>query len=72
MKAIKIIERLLTQKAFHEQHVSYKAYPPVKLGNRSSLDDENEEDGAKKGRMMKKEKKKEEEDKKEEEEIKEG
>jgi hypothetical protein len=42
MKAIKIIERLLTQNAFHEQHVLYKNYPPVKLGNRNFVDDEEE------------------------------
>jgi len=43
MKAIKIIERLLTQSEFHEQHVLYKNYPPVKLGNRNFVDDDLEE-----------------------------
>lgn len=71
MKAIKIIERLLTQNAFHEQHVLYKNYPPVKLGKSNALDDE--EEGNQKKRMgIKKEAKKEDDDKKEEEEIKEG
>lgn len=72
IKAIKIIERLLTQRAYHAEHVSYKAYPPVKLGNRGAADDE-EEGGMKKGMRMKaKEQKKEDEDKKEDEELKEG
>lgn len=72
MKAIKIIERLLTQNAFHEQHVLYKNYPPVKLANRNFADED--EEGQTKGRKMgmKKETKKEDEDKKEEEEVKEG
>jgi hypothetical protein len=71
MKAIKIIERLLTQNAFHEQHVLYKNYPPVKLAKSSAYDDE-EEGNQKKRPMMKKDKAKEDDEKKEEEEIKEG
>ena len=35
MKAIRIIERLLTQSKYHEQHVLYKNYPPVNLGDRN-------------------------------------
>ena len=31
MKAIRIIERLLTQSKYHEQHVAYKNYPPVDI-----------------------------------------
>ena len=31
MLAIKIIERLLTQSKFHEQHVAYRNYPNVAL-----------------------------------------
>lgn len=31
MKAIRIIERLLTQTKYHEQHVLYKDYPVVHL-----------------------------------------
>jgi len=31
MKAIRIIERLLTQSKYHEQHVLYKNYPPVDI-----------------------------------------
>jgi hypothetical protein len=34
MKAIRIIERLLTQSKYHEQHVLYKNYPPVNLGDK--------------------------------------
>jgi len=71
MKAIKIIERLLTQNAFHEQHVLYKNYPPVKLAKSNAYDDE-EEGNQKKRPMMKKDKAKEDDEKKEEEEIKEG
>lgn len=72
MKAIKIIERLLTQNAFHEQHVLYKNYPPVKLGKRDLLDDEEEGNAKKRPMGIKKEKAKEDDDKKEDEEIKEG
>ena len=31
LKPIKIIERLLTQTEYHEQHVLYKNYPVVKI-----------------------------------------
>lgn len=73
MKAIKIIERLLTQSEFHEQHVLYKNYPPVKLGNRHFADDEEDEDAKKKNVFAKKtEKKKEETKKDEEQELKDG
>ena len=74
MQAFRIIERLLTQSEYHEQHVLYKNYPPVKLGARPA-DDEEDEDAKKKNvmaKMQKSEKKKEEVEKKEEEELKEG
>lgn len=35
MKAVRIIERLLTQSKYHEQHVLYKNYPPVNLGSKN-------------------------------------
>lgn len=53
MKAIRIIERLLTQSEFHEQHVLYKNYPPVKLGNRNFADEDEDEDAKKKNVMAK-------------------
>ena len=45
MKAVRIIERLLTQTKYHEQHVLYKNYPPVNLGDRhkKALQEEEEE-----------------------------
>lgn len=66
MKAIRIIERLLTQTEYHEQHVLYKNYPPVKL-SKQSAEDEDDEETKKKAMMIgrKTEKKKEEEEKKE-------
>lgn len=70
MKAIRIIERLLTQIDYHEQHVLYKNYPPVKL-SKSSAEEEDDEETKKKAMMIgrkKDEKKKEEEEKKEGEE----
>ena len=72
MKPIKTIERLLTQNAFHEQHVLYKNYPPVKLGKGAAADDEDEGNQKKRPMGIKKEKQKEDEDKKDEEEMKEG
>ena len=73
--AIKIIERLLTQSKFHEQHVAYRNYPNVQL-DKGKADDEDEEEGKKKGGLgalrRGKEKKEEVEEKKEEEEVKEG
>lgn len=53
MKAIRIIERLLTQSEYHEQHVLYKNYPPVKLGNRNFADEEEDEESKKKNVMAK-------------------
>ena len=50
LTAIRIIERLLTQSQFHEQHVLYKAYPSVNLEKAKSLDDEEEEEGGGKKR----------------------
>lgn len=65
MKAIKIIERLLTQSAYHEQHVLYKNYPPVDNLGVAVDDDEDEKDDNKigmpfGGNEKKKEEKKEE------------
>ena len=48
MLAIKIIERLLTQSKFHEQHVAYRNYPNVQL-EKGKADDDDEEEGKKKG-----------------------
>ena len=50
MKAIRIIERLLTQTKYHEQHVLYKNYPPVSQGdkNKRALLEEEEENAGKK------------------------
>ena len=42
LKAIKTIERLLTQAQYHEQHVLYKNYPSAKLDNNSAREDEEE------------------------------
>jgi hypothetical protein len=39
IKAIRIIERLLTQTKYHEQHVLYKNYPPVDLPKGVAEDD---------------------------------
>ena len=43
MKAIRIIERLLTQTKYHEQHVLYKNYPHVNLGDKHKKTQEEEE-----------------------------
>ena len=45
MKAIRIIERLLTQTKYHEQHVLYKNYPSVNLGDKhkKAMQEEEEE-----------------------------
>lgn len=71
MKAIRIIERLLTQSKYHHEHVLYKNYPPVEL---TKGDIEEEDAEADKGGFMafggdkkKKEEKKEEEVEKQEE-----
>lgn len=74
--AIRIIERLLTQSKFHEQHVQYKNYPSVDKSALANRKDDDEEEG-KKGlgflRSKKtQEKKEQEEEKKVEEELKEG
>jgi hypothetical protein len=72
MKAIRIIERLLTQSKFHEQHVLYKNYPPVNLGDRhkKTAAEEDEENQGKKpfGLAIKKDAKKDKEDEKSKEE----
>ena len=79
MKAIRIIERLLTQSKYHEQHVLYKNYPPVNLGDRhkkTQAEEDEENGGGKKpfgfGGMKKDAKKVEDEKKEEEEKNKEG
>jgi len=79
MKAIRIIERLLTQSKYHEQHVLYKNYPPVNLGDKhkKTQSEEDEENGGGKKPFgfagIKKDAKKEKEDeKKEEDKDKEG
>jgi hypothetical protein len=46
LTAIKIIERLLTQSKYHEQHVAYRAYPPVDI---PEPPDSDEEEANKKG-----------------------
>lgn len=76
LKAIKIIERLLTQAKYPEEHVLYRDFPPINL--QDVKDDDDEEDGKKKGNFLgglgargKKDKAKEEEEKKDEEEYKE-
>ena len=75
MIAIKIIERLLTQSKFHEQHVAYRNYPSVNL-EKGKADDDDDEENKKKGglafRRGKEKEKEEKEEKKEEEELKEG
>jgi hypothetical protein len=45
LKAIRIIERLLTQTKYHEQHVLYKNYPSVNLGDKhkKAMQEEEEE-----------------------------
>jgi hypothetical protein len=47
MNAIRIIERLLTQSKYHEQHVLYKDYPAVNLneGISESVNEDDEGDG---------------------------
>jgi hypothetical protein len=40
MKAIRIINRLLTQSKFHEQHVLYMNYPPVDIVRKDAEDEE--------------------------------
>ena len=44
MKAIRIIERLLTQSKYHHEHVLYKNYPPVELKKGEEEEEENEND----------------------------
>lgn len=71
MKAIKIIERLLTQSEYHEAHVLYKDYPSadVKKASREDEDKANEQDKGRKlpgfGAKEDEEEKKEEENKSE-------
>ena len=40
MKAIRIIERLLTQSKYHHEHVLYKNYPPVDNLGSGIIDEE--------------------------------
>jgi len=74
MVAIRIIERLLTQSKFHEQHVQYKNYPQVDRSALDQLQEAEEEEGNRRNRAAKKvdKNKEEEEDKKIEEELKDG
>ena len=68
MKAVRIIERLLTQSKYHEQHVLYKNYPPVDLSEKykqAMLAEEEEENKKKPFFALKKDKQKEEEKKEE-------
>jgi hypothetical protein len=44
MKAIRIIERLLTQSKYHHEHVLYKNYPPVELKKGVDEDEEGKDD----------------------------
>ena len=73
MTAIKIVERLLTQSKFHEQHVAYRNYPPVRL-EKGKADDDEDDDKKKGGLAFRRGKEKEEkvEEKNEEDELKEG
>ena len=50
LRAIKIIERLLTQSEYHEAHVLYKDYPSadVKKASREEEDKANEKDQGRK------------------------
>lgn len=68
IKAIRIIERLLTQSQFHEQQVMYQDYPPVDIvrKDRDEDDDEKNEDNMLLGFGAKDDKKKKEEGKKDE------
>jgi len=45
IKAIRIIERLLTQSKYHEQQVLYQDYPPVDIVKGEGDDDEEAKDG---------------------------
>ena len=72
LKAIRIINRLLTQSKFHEQHVLYMNYPPVDIVRKDADDDDDNADPNKNklmgfggGKKKEEEKKEEEEDKKE-------
>jgi hypothetical protein len=47
MVAIRIIERLLTQSKFHEQHVQYKNYPSVDKSAHANRKDDDEDEGKK-------------------------
>lgn len=73
MKAIRIIERLLTQSKYHHEHVLYKNYPPAEV--KKAVDEEEETEDNKQGFMAfggadkkKEEKKEEQEEVKEEDE----
>jgi hypothetical protein len=54
IQAVRIIERLLTQSQYHEQHVLYKDYPAVKLEQAKGDDDEDQEGGKARGMMRRK------------------
>ena len=72
MRAIKIIERLLTQSEYHEAHVLYKDYPSadVKKASREDEDKANEKDQGRKMPGFGAQEEKEEDKEEEKEEIK--
>ena len=70
MRAIRIIERLLTQSKYHEQHILYKNYPPVDIAKQTDEDeDQNNDPNANRMMPFGGGKKKEEEKKEEENEA---
>lgn len=69
IKAIRIIERLLTQSKYHEQQVLYQDYPPVDIVKNEGDDDDGDVNAQDAMMMGFGDKKKKEEDKKEEEEV---
>ena len=69
MKAIRIIERLMTQNKYHSQQVLYKNYPPVDIVRAEAEDEDDNKDGG--GMMIFGNEKKEEKKVEEEKEVKE-
>jgi len=67
MRAIRIIERLLTQSKYHEQHVLYKDYPSVDIAQQPSEEDEENAENGKNSMLPFGVNKKKEEEKKSEE-----
>ena len=68
IRAIRIIERLLTQSKYHEQQVLYQDYPPVDIVKAAGEDEEEGKEGD--DLMGFGDKKKKEEEKKEDEDVK--